>query len=495
MAYDETFRPQFHFSPAAMWLNDPNGLVYYDGEYHLFYQYNPKGTVWGLGPMHWGHAVSPDLVNWTHLPIALYPDEHCYIYSGSAVIDWEDTACFGKEAMVAIFTHHLANRQSQSIAFSTDKGRSWSKYKGYPLIPPPNNIRDFRDPKVFWYEEDGDAGYWIMLIAASDSILFYTSPDLKNWSPICSFGGGFGSIKGVWETPDLFELPVDGGPDTRWVLAVGVADGAPAGGTGVQYFIGNFNGEIFTSENPKDNILWADYGADFYAAQSWSDEPNNRRIWTAWMNNWRYAEDLPTSTWRGAFSLPSEVGLTSTPQGIRLVQKPVSELQSIRGEHWYWRDETISAVNTDLLNKVTGETLETIASFEVKKSPNNNQFGFRLRTGKNSYTVIGFATKKQTLFVDRTKSGFIDFNSSFPGIHTVDLALLDDAITLHIFIDRSFVEVFANGGLAVLTDRIFPESTNKGIEVFVDGGHVKLISMDVFQLKPVTFSVSTKSRN
>ena len=257
-------------------MNDPNGLVYYQGEYHLFYQYHPGSSVFGL--MHWGHAVSRDLVNWQHLPIALYPDDVGAIFSGSAVIDWNDTAGFGKEAMVAVFTHDKAGRQMQSLAYSTDRGQTWTKYGANPVIEPPKNIKNFRDPKVFWYDEGGGAGHWVMAVAAGDIILFYTSPDLKNWTPSGGFGLGFGSTAGVWETPDLFKLPVDGGPESRWVLTVGLGGGAPAGGTGVQYFIGDFDGKTFTSENPKSTVLWADYGADFYAAQGWNDAPNGRHL-------------------------------------------------------------------------------------------------------------------------------------------------------------------------------------------------------------------------
>ena len=338
---DEPYRLQYHFTPPEAWMNDPNGLVYYDGEYHLFYQHNPDDTVWG--PMHWGHAVSNDLVNWQYLPIALYPDEIGTIFSGSAVVDWQDTAGFGAEALVAIFTHAAGNRQMQSLAYSTDRGRTWQKYDGNPVIEPPNNIRNFRDPKVFWYDENGGVGHWVMSVAAGNIILFYTSPDLVNWESSGGFGLGYGAMCGVWETPDLFELPVDGGPETRWVLAVGIGGCAPGGGSGVQYFVGDFDGEAFTSENPKDTVLWADFGADFYAAQSWSDAPEDRRIWLAWMNNWPYAQDIPTSTWRGAFTIPREVALTTTPQGIRLAQQPVPELAERRGEHRHWENETVGA--------------------------------------------------------------------------------------------------------------------------------------------------------
>ena len=246
-------RPGYHFTPPANWLNDPNGLVYLDGEYHLFYQCHLGDIGWG--PMHWGHAVSRDLLNWQHLPVALAPDGNGMIFSGSAVVNTENSAGFGREALVAVFTHHSAQQESQSLAFSLDRGRSWVKYKGNPLLNPPPGTPDFRDPKVFWYGEPG-AGQCVMILAVGRQVLFYTSPNLIDWSPSGSFGNGYGSTSGVWETPDLFELPVDGGPDLRWVLTVGVGDGGPAGGSATQYFIGQFDGHVFLSDNPTETVLW-----------------------------------------------------------------------------------------------------------------------------------------------------------------------------------------------------------------------------------------------
>ena len=335
----EPYRPQYHFTPAANWINDPNGLVYYAGEYHLFYQYHPQSTLWG--PMHWGHAVSPDLVNWTDLPIALTPDELGMIFSGSAVIDWRNTAGFGAEAMVAIFTHHVTegHYQSQSLAYSLDRGRTWTKYAGNPVIPTPAKTRDFRDPKVFWYGSD-DAGHWVMCLAVGNAIHFYTSPNLLEWTHTGAFGDGHGASAGVWETPDLFELPVAGQDTTRWLLLIGVGNGAPAGGSGEQYFVGHFDGQTFISENPKATALWADYGADAYAGQSWSDTPDDRRIKISWLNNWSYGRELPTTTWRGAMTIPRTLGLVDTPDGMRLTQTPVTELAALRREKYTLAEPT-----------------------------------------------------------------------------------------------------------------------------------------------------------
>jgi fructan beta-fructosidase len=487
MSLEQPFRPQYHLTPPEKWANDPNGMVYYDGEYHLFYQHNPQDTVWG--PMHWGHAVSTDLVNWTHLPIALYPDEIGTIFSGSAVIDWQNTAGFGQEAMVAIFTHDDDGHQVQSLAYSRDKGRTWTKYDGNPVLEPPRNIRNFRDPKVFWYETEEGRGHWVMVISAGNIVLFFTSPDLKAWQPSGGFGLTYGATCGVWETPDLFELPVDGGPETRWLLAVAIGDCAPAGGSGVQYFVGHFDGEVFTSENPEEMILWADFGADFYAPQSWSDVPAGRRVWLAWMSNWAYANSTPTSTWRSAFTIPREPALVTTAEGIRLVQRPIAELAELRDEHQSWRDEMITA-DSDLLGDSAGETLEIIAEFEIESLEDADRFGLRLRTGEGAFTTIGYALKERRLFVDRMQSGEVDFNAHFPRAHTAEMPPMDGIIRLHIFVDRSSVELFGNDGRVVFTEQIFPAAGSLGLELFVDGGQIQLNALDIYQLEPATFRIS-----
>ncbi|MEW6402017.1 MAG: glycoside hydrolase family 32 protein [Chloroflexota bacterium] len=485
----EPYRPQYHFTPPANWMNDPNGLVYYKGEYHVFYQYNPDSTVWG--PMHWGHAVSLDLVNWQHLPIALYPDDNGVIFSGSAVIDWHNTAGFGKEAMVIIFTHDKDEEQSQSLAYSTDRGRTWTKYSGNPVLSPPNNIRNFRDPKVFWYGDQG-TGHWVMSVAAGSAILFLTSPNLIDWTSSGGFGFGYGETRGVWETPDLFELPVDGGPATRWVLTVGVQDGAPTGGSGTQYFIGTFDGKTFISENPKDTVLWVDFGADYYAAQSWSDEPAGRRLMLGWQNNWEYARVIPTSTWRGALSLPRQLSLTQTADGIRLLQQPISELQTLRNAHQHWQDETITP-GSNLLAGVHGDALEIIAEFQ--ENPSADCFGFRVHVGADEFTTIGFNPQQNKLFVDRSHSGRSDFYAGFAATQVADLIPVNGVLRLHIFVDRASVEVFGNDGQVVFSDSIFPSEQSQGLEIFAEGSPVMLNRLDIYQLNSARFLISNGTAN
>jgi len=489
---DEPFRLQYHFSPPAQWMNDPNGLIYHEGEYHLFYQHNPHDIVWG--PMHWGHAVSADLVNWTNLPIALYPDPIGTIFSGSAVIDWENTAGFGEGAMVAVFTHDASGRQMQSLAYSSDNGRTWTKYDGNPVLEPPNNIRNFRDPKVIWHDGGSGEGHWVMMVTAGNIILFFISPDLKTWTPSGGFGLGYGEAGGVWETPDLFELPVDGGPETRWVLTVAIQDNAPAGGSGMQYFVGDFDGEVFTSDNSKETTLWADYGADFYAAQGWNETPDDRQVWAAWMNNWRYAQDIPTTTWRGALTLPRELSLRTTPEGVRLVQKPIAELQELRGEHWSWANETVTAVSEQLAD-ISGDTLEIIADFAATPNMDANRFGIRLHAGNDAQTTIGYATKQQFAFIDRSQSGLIDFNSTFAGVHAATLPLVDDSVRFHILVDRSSVELFANDGLVTITDRIFPTTDSLTLSLFADDGQVVLNALDIYELDAADIRIVAEDGN
>jgi len=478
--YSEPFRPQFHFTPEKNWMNDPNGMVYFEGEYHLFYQFNPFGDKWGH--MSWGHAVSPDMVHWENLPIALYEENGVMIFSGSAVIDWKNTSGFGEKAFVAIFTYNRDYKETQNLAYSTDNGRTWTKYPGNPVIPAPDSMRDFRDPKVFWHED-----HWVMSLAAGDRILFYVSQDLIHWEQSGSFGSGFGCTEGVWETPDLFPLPVDATNESRWVLTVGVGVGAPAGGSGTQYFIGHFDGRNFTSENPKDTILWADYGADYYAPQSWNDEPNGRRLMIGWMNNWPYARLIPESGWRGSFSIIREAALTRTTNGIRLLHRPVHELRSLHSGHFQWRNETIEP-GINVLQAVRGGSLEIAAEFQI--SHEVDSFGLRVRVGPDEQTTIGYNVKEAQLSVDRTGSGRVDFHEDFARVHTAKLTPIDDIIRLHIFVDTISVEVFANDGLVVFSECIFPNEESQALELFVEGGKVLLNSLDIYPLQPATFQTA-----
>jgi fructan beta-fructosidase len=465
----------YHFTPPAGWLNDPNGMVYENGEYHLFYQHHPASLIWG--PMHWGHAVSRDLVQWEHLPIALAPDHLGAIFSGSAVVDTRDSAGFGAGALVAAFTYAADHSQTQGLAFSTDHGRSWAKYAGNPVLLPEDGRVDFRDPKVFWYSQGG-AGHWVMVLSAGDSVWLYCSPDLKNWTRTSVFGLGYGSHGGVWETPDLFELPVDGGPDTRWVLVVGILAGAPAGGSGVQYFVGDFDGATFTCDDPPERVLWADLGADFYAPQSWSNAPGGRRVWLAWMNNWSYARAVPATTWRGSMTVPRDLALARAPEGLRLIQRPSPELARLRRAQRSWSDQTI-ADGELALEGLRGDVLEIVAVFGVEAAA-AERFGVQVRAGEQERTTIGYDARRGELYVDRENAGLSAPGFALPQV--APLALEDRPLTLQIFVDRTSVEVFANDGRVVLTSQIFPSAGSDGVALFSAGGTARLLALDVYEL-------------
>lgn len=469
-------RPHLHFTPPHGWLNDPNGLVYHAGEYHLFYQYHPASTVWG--PMHWGHAVSPDLVRWRHLPIALAPDALGAIWSGSAVVDAPNTARFGAEALVAVFTHAYPEGQAQSLAYSTDHGRQWVKYPGNPVLTAPDGRKDFRDPKVFWHAASQG---WVMALAAGHVIQFYTSPDLRRWSLSGEFGPGHGAAGGVWETPDLFPLTVGEGPDQRWVLTVGVWEGGPAGGSATQYFVGAFDGRTFTSENAPDTVLWMDHGADFYAPQSWFGAPAGRRVQVAWLNNWRYARDIPATEWRGAFTLPRELALTPTPAGPRLIQRPIPELHAQRGAPQRWPAAALGPDQPPLTAQ-TGPAFEVVAEFSGVTAPVELRLGVRM--GAATQTVIGYQAETQRVYVDRTRSGAVDFHPDFAGRHTAEAPLEGGRLRLNVWVDHTSVEVFAQAGQTALTDLIFPELEAQGLSLSVSGGAVRVDRLEVYPLLP-----------
>ncbi len=468
-------RPRLHFSSPVGWLNDPNGLVYLEGEYHLFYQHHPASLVWG--PMHWGHAVSADLLTWQHLPIALAPDGLGQIFSGSAVIDHANSAGFGPGAMVAIFTH-AGDQQAQSLAYSLDRGRTWAKYAGNPVLPPPAGQPDFRDPRVFWHA-DSSGGQWVMLLAVGQEIWFYTSPDLKAWTKTGVFGAGHGAHSGVWECPELVSLPIDGGPARRWVLLVGVQQGAPAGGSGTQYFVGAFDGATFTSDDPPATVRWADYGGDFYAAQAWGDAPDGRTLTVAWMNNWDYARDTPASTWRGAMSLPRELGLARDGDGLALVQRPARELHARRGEPRAYGPITL-ADTTLPLDPAPGQSVELIASFSAAAA-SATRFGLRVRVGDGEATIVAYDREGGQLSVDRGRSG-----RAVPGFAAPQLAPLeprDGRITLHLVLDVASLELFADDGRVAITSQIFPSPASLGLELFAEGGAVTVEALTVWALE------------
>lgn len=493
--YQERHRPQIHFSPKEKWMNDPNGMVFFEGEYHLFYQYYPDSTVWG--PMHWGHAVSKDLMHWEHLPIALYPDSLGYIFSGSAVVDWNNTSGLGSSEappLIAIFTYHdsqgeKANTdtfQSQAIAYSTDKGRSWTKYAGNPVIPNPG-IRDFRDPKVIW---DAESEQWVMVFAAQDRVKIYGSKNLKEWEHLSDFGEEYGDHGGVWECPDLFPFYVEEEDKTYWVLLLSINPGGPNGGSATQYFVGDFDGKQFILDDRfeafvektsagEEQAVWLDYGRDNYAGVTWSDIPkeDGRRIFIGWMSNWDYANVVPTERWRSAMTLPRTLTLVATDAGPRLQQRFVRELNALTVEE----EERSLQVVEDTINLIRpepGEPIQARLQLKVKSiSGGITRFGVMLVNSEEEYYLIGYNVAKKHFFSDRRKAGDHAFSDKFAkAIHTAPFEIEGDVLNLDIIIDRSSIELLGANGAVALTDLVFPEADFHHVVFFTDDGSVEVES-------------------
>ena len=462
--YHEPYRPQFHFSPVCGWMNDPNGMVYYNGEYHFFYQYSPLVS---RGPMHWGHAVSPDLVHWQTLPIALYPDEIGPIWSGSAVVDANNTSgLVPGGGLIAMFSYE---DQSQGLAYSRDEGRTWTKYAGNPVIPA--IARDFRDPKVIWNES---SDLWTMVLAAGHEVQFYTSPNLIDWELRSSFSGG--QVQPIWEVPDLFPLEIDG--QTKWLLLVSLSAMGPAGGTGIQYFIGDFDGATFTNDNP-DQTLWLDYGTDNYAGTTWDNAPDGKRIYIGWMGNWAHNFLTPTTTWRGAATLPREFQLVNTPDGIRLAQAVPAAFETLRHPLGSWDNISLSG---EVPINAQGRTLEIIAEFQPGDAV---RFGLDVQHGDREPTRVIYSSEWQQLLIlrsDTTETGTID---GFTRAFGAPLVLNDQPLRLHIFVDQSSVEVLAQDGLTAMTAQTFVNPQADGLVAFSEGGEAMLTHLEVYTLDSI----------
>ena len=650
--YNEKYRPQFHYTPYKNWMNDPNGLVYFDGEYHMFYQHNPQGRKWGH--MSWGHAISPDLVYWQELSVAIPEEDGIMAFSGSAVVDKKNTSGFGKDGkipLIAIYTGYRVSdkRQFQCLAYSLDRGRSWTKYKNNPVLD--IGSTSFRDPHVFWYEPEQK---WIMVIAlaARRKVAIYSSRNLKKWKHLSNFGPA-GESRGIWECPDLFPLAVENITDsTKWVMEVDLGSHSVAGGSGGQYFVGDFNGEKFIPDHssatkvidpneienasiiqdfedsnygtwkitgtafgdkpargtfreqdsvrgfqgkylvntffkgdsatgiavspkftisqryinfligggfyPKkaslnliiedsliysatgyntaqltwenwnvssyigksahlkiidsttlewgyiliDQIMlndqkikspgkgkdinWVDYGRDFYAAITFANLPESDKdeIWIGWMNNWDYAQKIPTDPWRSAQSIPRRLSLKNIDGEYRLIQQPVKKLQKLRKQSYNFKNDNINDINRKLNKQnIRGKSLEIILECELADS---QDIGLKVHKGQDNKTVIGYNHRKRKLYLDRRESGEDSFHKDFSEIHTAPLKLEDNLLKLHIFIDRSSVEIFANKGKRVITDRIFSSPQSDGIEFFSNQPQKpNILSLKIWQLKSI----------
>jgi fructan beta-fructosidase len=465
-------------------MNDPNGMVFYKGEYHLFYQHYPDGNTWG--PMHWGHAVSVDLVHWQHLPIGIFPDSLGMIFSGSIVVDHQNVTGFGTAndpPLIAIYTSHdmtaeksgRNDYQNQSMAYSNDRGRTWTKFNDNPVLKNPGT-KDFRDPKVFWHSP---SKAWIMILAVGNHVELYRSTTLTSWTKLSEFGIDQGGHGGVWECPDLFPLKVGDGEDQKWVMLVSLGDGGINGGSGTQYFVGDFDGTTFTNDNPKDKILWLDYGRDNYAGVTWSNIPESdgRTIFIGWMSNWKYANVVPTEVWRSANTLPRTLQLQQSAEGLRLVSLPVKEFYTLalKSEEVSGKEITDSL---DLSSSLT-ELSTYLLDIEISGADQSG-FVIELENEVKQKVLFGYSPQEGNRFyLDRNMSGKNDYSINFPGKHYAPRVLASPDVKLKMIVDRSSIEVFVDGGLTVFTDLVFPDKVFSKLKIKSQGKVVKLASAKV----------------
>jgi fructan beta-fructosidase len=491
----DIYRPALHYAAGNTWLNDPNGLIFHDGVYHLYYQNNPLGNVWGN--MSWGHATSTDLLTWTEHPVAIACDENEDIFSGSIVHDRHNTSGFGAGSvgpLVAIYTSAFKpgslheGVQAQSLAYSLDGGYTWTKHGGNPVLN--RGSAEFRDPKVIRY--DGGAGsYWVMVaVEATDfQVVLYKSDDLKNWELLSTFGPA-NATGGVWECPDLFPLPVDGDPENlKWVLTVNLNPGGPNRGSAGQYFVGGFDGTTFIPDNTVTEGLqdpdrlgeyqWLDWGRDYYAAVSFSDAPDNRRLMIAWMNNWEYANHIPTTPWRSPMSLVRQITLQTVDGNLSLAQQPAGDWEVLADRDPYRLAETSISDSVQVLAGAEGMVQRIDVSFAPGSA---EEFGLILRGDGVTGTRVGIRSREGTLFVDRRESGQTDFHDSFPSIDTAPIQATAGSYDLTIFVDRCSVEVFAQVGRVTMTELIIPAETSTDLAVYAIGGAATITSLQVTQL-------------
>lgn len=473
------YRPLFHFTPRYGWMNDPNGMFYKDGVWHLYFQYNPYGSKWQN--MTWGHATSADLVNWKHEPIAIRPDGLGSIFSGSGAVDRGNTAGFGEDAVIALYTS-AGTSQMQSLAYSTDNGKTFTKYPANPILTLESEARD---PNMFYNAETGE---WNLVLAHAldHEMLFFTSPDLKSWTLQSSFGKGIGAQDGVWECPDLFRLPVDGTDEKKWVLICNINPGGPFGGSAIQYFIGDWDGKTFTADTAADSLIptkWLDYGKDNYALVSWSDAPDNRRTAIGWMSNWQYAAEVPTMQYRSANTLPREIGLFRGADGqIYASSAPSPEVMALRDRLVVNASKVSVKKNARIytLPAVNDGVCEIIADFDAQKA---DSLEFVLSNKAGDRVVMRYNSADRTISFDRRESGIVDFSESFPAVTVAPTFEKNGKVTLRIFIDRSSIELFGNGGRFVMTNIVFPNEPYSTLSVNSAGGNARLNNLKIYSLK------------
>lgn len=469
------YRPLFHFAPLRGWINDPNGMFYKHGIYHLCFQYNPYGATWQN--ISWGHAISKDLIKWEQIGNALNPDGFGQIFSGSAVVDKHNDAGFGLNTVLAFYTNaHRLGGQTQSLAYSTDKGYCFTKYKDNPILL--SSTADFRDPKVFYHKKSKS---WIMVLAANEQMEFYSSLDLINWEYKSSFGQGIGNHLGVWECPDLIELYVDGTDQTYWVLLCNINPGGPFGGSATQYFVGDFNGSVFTAL-PGSTVKWMDYGKDFYAGVTWSNAPSNKCIATAWMNNWQYADLLPTGEFKGINTLARELDLFKYQDQIYLRSSVVKQLRDYCFKHHSYFDLKIE--QSDLHLNLLGDNIKGYVLDIELDTLGCNYFKFSLYNTLSEQVVFSVDLQNNTFCMDRSLSGLTDFDpsGSFNQITTAPIFSEPGKLTLEIIVDSCSMEIFINQGTSSMTNLVFASKAYNKIHWIVEKGSLCIDSLVVYKV-------------
>ena len=472
----ETYRPVYHHTPMYGWMNDPNGMFYKDGVYHLYFQYNPYGSMWGN--MTWGHSTSTDLTHWTYEGTAIVPDAWGAIFSGSCVVDKDNTAGFGKGAVVAFYTSAKSTPwgdiQSQSMAYSLDNGKTFIKYEHNPILT--STERDFRDPKVFWY---APGKHWVMMLAVGQEMQIYSSGNLKVWKKESSFGAMQGAHGGVWECPDLVELPIEGTKEKKWVLICNLNPGGPFGGSAAQYFVGSFDGKKFVNESPTQT-KWLDWGKDNYATVTWSNAPAGRCIALGWMSNWQYANNVPTTQYRSANTLARDLTLYRVGGELYLKSKPSPEIKKARAE-----EKKIPTFEVKGNYEVASLLADNKGAYEIEMTIENkgtSKIDFSLMNEKGEKVAMYYDVVRKQFVMDRSASGIVGFSRDFPAV-TVAPVRNTDQIHLRLFIDRSSVEAFGEDGEYVMTNLVFPAEPYNRMVFSSDKGSYIVKSMNVYRLQ------------
>ncbi len=498
-ANTDYYRPEYHHTPLYGWMNDANGLVYKDGEYHLYFQYNPYGSKWGN--MHWGHSVSKDLVHWEHLNPAIARDTLGHIFSGSTVIDKNNSAGYGKDAMIAFYTSASDEHgQIQCMAYSNDNGRTYTKYEKNPILTPFDGLKDFRDPKVFWYEP---AQKWYMIVSADKNMRFYSSTDLKQWEYLSQFGEGYGVQPNQFECPDFIQLPVDGNKDNmKWVMIVNINPGCPFGGSATEYFIGDFDGKEFKCDTDKSVTKWLDFGKDHYATVCFSNT-GDRIIAVPWMSNWQYANVTPIRQYRGANALPRELSLYTKNGEIYMAANVVKETEALRKSTR--NVESLSVEGETVIDSIT-DGLNSGVELEMDIVPGKAQtVGFDIMNAKGEKTKIYLDLKAGRAVMDRTESGLIAFGEKaephFKENHdrrkTESINYINDfalgtwaplslcegkSYHLNVFVDKCSVELFVDGGRIAMTNLVFPTEVYNSLRFYTEGGKAEVKNLSIHKL-------------